>query len=107
PGLASHSQHQLAQQQMSRYSSLFGFTLATEDLDAIKAFFNSLKLFGRGVSWGGHESLIFAPAISALKEQSPERFAAMGLSLSDMRVSVGLEHAEDLIADLSQALEKI
>lgn len=107
PGLASHPQHQLAQRQMSRFSSLFGFTLATDDLDAIKAFFNSLKLFGRGVSWGGHESLIFAPAISALKEQSAERFAAMGLSLSDMRVSIGLEHADDLIADLRQALQKI
>ena len=66
PGLASHPQHELAKRQMSGSSSLFSFALATEDLAAVKRFFNALQLFGRGVSWGGHESLIFAPAISAI-----------------------------------------
>ena len=66
-----------------------------------------LELFGRGVSWGGHESLIYSPAISALKEQTSERFAAMGLHAGDMRVSIGLEHPDDLIADLAQALDRI
>jgi len=107
PGLPSHPQYALAQQQMSGSSSLFSFELDTDELDSIKRFFDSLMLFGRGVSWGGHESLIFAPAISALKEQTPERFRAMGLNLSDMRVSVGLEHPDDLIADLAQGLEQI
>lgn len=107
PGLPGHPQYALAQQQMSGSSSLFGFTLATDDLPAIKRFFNACRLFRRGVSWGGHESLIYAPAISYLKEQPPERIQAMGLALGDMRVSVGLEHPEDLIADLRQALAAI
>jgi cystathionine beta-lyase/cystathionine gamma-synthase len=59
------------------------------------------------VSWGGHESLVYSPAISYLKEQPPERFAAMGLRPGDMRVSVGLEDPGDLIADLDQALAQI
>jgi cystathionine beta-lyase/cystathionine gamma-synthase len=104
PGLESHPQFELARRQMSGTTGLMGFTLVTEDLTAIKRFFNSVQLFGRGVSWGGHESLIYAPAISYLKEQPPERFASMGLSMGDMRISVGLEHPDDLIADLDQAM---
>ena len=107
PGLPSHPQHALAARQMSGSSSLFAFTLATRDAAAVKRFFDGLELFGRGVSWGGHESLIYSPAISALKEQTPERFAAMGLHAGDMRVSIGLEHPDDLIADLAQALDRI
>ena len=107
PGLPSHPQHALAQRQMTGSSSLFGFTLATDDVGAVKRFFDGLALFGRGVSWGGHESLVYSPSISALKEQTPERFAAMGLRPGDMRVSVGLEHADDLIEDLAQALDRI
>lgn len=107
PGLKSFPQYELAQQQMSGYSSLMSFKLNTGDLDQIKSFFNSLEIFKIGVSWGGHESLIYAPAISYLKELSPTQFEGLGISLGDMRISVGLENPEDLINDLSQALEKI
>ncbi|HSG90557.1 MAG TPA: PLP-dependent aspartate aminotransferase family protein [Pseudomonadales bacterium] len=107
PGLPSHPQHALGQRQMSGSSSLFGFTLATEDVGAIKRFFDAVRLFGRGVSWGGHESLIYAPSISYVKEQPPERIAAMGLAVGDMRLSVGLEHPQDLIDDLAQALDRL
>ncbi|MEQ9437413.1 MAG: aminotransferase class I/II-fold pyridoxal phosphate-dependent enzyme [Cyclobacteriaceae bacterium] len=107
PGLESFPQYALGQKQMSGYTGLMSFQLATEALEKIKAFFNSLQLFKIGVSWGGHESLIYAPAISYLKELSPEQFGAMGISLGDMRISVGLENADDLIRDLDAALEKI
>ncbi|MEE4279538.1 MAG: PLP-dependent aspartate aminotransferase family protein [Halieaceae bacterium] len=107
PGLASHPQHALAKRQLCGYASLFGFTLQSDDLDAIKRFFDAVELFQRAVSWGGHESLLYAPAISYVKEQPPERLAAMGLAMGDMRVSVGLEDAEDLIADLEQALDRL
>jgi len=107
PGLESHPQHALAQKQLEGFSSLFGFVLATQDLAAIKRFFDATRLFRRAVSWGGHESLIYAPAISYAKEQPPERLAAMGLDVGTMRVSVGLEDAEDLIDDLTRALAKI
>jgi cystathionine beta-lyase/cystathionine gamma-synthase len=56
------------------------------------------------VSWGGHDSLIYAPAISYLKEQTPEQFKAMGIAPGLIRISVGLEHVDDLISDLAQAL---
>jgi len=107
PGLESHPQYALAQKLMSGYSGLMGFRLKTNNLDNIKAFFNALKLFQIGVSWGGHESLIYALAISYMKELKPEQFAQLGISLGDMRISVGLEHYEDLIFDLEQALSLI
>ncbi len=103
PGLASFPQAELARRQMTGFSGLMGFTLDTDDLAAIKRFFDALRLFLRGVSWGGHESLIYAPAISYLKELTPERFAALGISAGDMRISVGLEDPRDLLADLEQA----
>jgi len=59
------------------------------------------------VSWGGHESLIYALAISYMKELTPEQFTATGLAYGDMRISVGLEHVEDIIGDLEQALNLI
>ncbi|MEZ4775445.1 MAG: aminotransferase class I/II-fold pyridoxal phosphate-dependent enzyme [Bacteroidia bacterium] len=107
PGLKSHPQYELGKKQMTGYSGLMSFRLATENLDQIKAFFNTLSLFKIGVSWGGHESLIYAPAISYLKEVPPEQFQAMGISLGDMRISVGLEHPDDLVRDLENALAKV
>ncbi|TPH14611.1 trans-sulfuration enzyme family protein [Litorilituus lipolyticus] len=107
PGLASFKQALLAGQQMTGFSGLFSFKLKTDNLVLIKNFFNTLKLFQKGVSWGGHESLIYAPAISCSVEQTPEHMKRMGISLSNMRVSIGLENADDLIADLTNALDNI
>ncbi|MBT3383154.1 MAG: aminotransferase class I/II-fold pyridoxal phosphate-dependent enzyme [Prolixibacteraceae bacterium] len=107
PGLKSFPQHELAKKQMTGFSGLMAFKLKTSNLSQIKTFFNSLKIFKIGVSWGGHESLVYAPAISYLKELSPEQFNGLGISLGDMRISVGLEDAGDLIDDLEQALETI
>lgn len=104
PGLDSYPQKDLAKKQMSGYSGLLSFSLKTEDLKTIKKFVNSLRLFKIGVSWGGYESLIYAPAISYLKEMNENQFKDTGLSLGDMRISVGLENTEDLIADLEKAL---
>lgn len=107
PGAKSFDQKELAKKQMTGLTGLMGFQLKTDDLEKIKAFVNTLKYFHLGVSWGGHESLIYAPAISYLKELSPDQFASLGISLGDMRISVGLENKEDLIADLDRALELI
>ncbi|GAB5535401.1 MAG: PLP-dependent transferase [Rubricoccaceae bacterium] len=107
PGLDSFPQRDLAIRQMSGSTGLMGFALATDDLAAIKRFVNGLALFQIGVSWGGHESLIYAPVISMLKEYSPERFAELGVVAGDMRISVGLEHADDLVADLELALAEM
>ena len=107
PGLKSHPQYDLACRQMKGFTGLMGFELDTNDLSSIKRFFNGLEYFQIGVSWGGHESLIYAPAISYLKELPPERFKDLGISLGDMRISVGLENAKDLIKDLNNALMKM
>lgn len=107
PGLETFPQYELGKKQMSGYTGLFAFEIDSDNLENIKKFFNSLKYFSIGVSWGGHESLIYAPAISYLKELPQEQFKNMGISLGTMRVSIGLEDADDLIQDLSDALKYI
>ncbi|MDD7884471.1 PLP-dependent aspartate aminotransferase family protein [Flavivirga sp. 57AJ16] len=107
PALKSFPQYELGKKQMTGYGGLMSFRLKTDDLDKVKAFFNGLSLFQIGVSWGGHESLIYAPAISYLKELTPEQFKGMGISLGDMRISIGLENVDDLIEDLDQNLSLI
>lgn len=107
PGLKSFPQYELGQKQMKGYTGLMSFKLETDDIDEIKSFVNGLKIFQIGVSWGGHESLVYAPAISYLKELDEKQFRNMGISLGDIRISVGLEHVEDLINDLEVALGHI
>lgn len=107
PGLPSFPQYDLARRQMSGFTSLMSFELATEDLERIKAFVDGLALFKMGVSWGGHDSLVYAPVISYLKEQTPEQFKAMGITPGLIRISVGLEHADDLVEDLRMGLDKV
>jgi cystathionine beta-lyase/cystathionine gamma-synthase len=105
PGLESFPQYELGKKQMGGCSGLMGFELATDDLQQIKKFVNRLEIFSIGVSWGGHESLVFAPIISTLKELPEEQFKTLGISPGVMRISVGLENSDDLIRDLNQALE--
>ena len=107
PGLKSFEQYDLGKAQMTGYSGLLSFELNTDDLLSIKTFVNGLKLFSLGVSWGGHDSLVYAPAISYLKELPPEKFKAMGIVMGLIRISVGLEDPEDLIADLKNGLNKL
>jgi cystathionine beta-lyase/cystathionine gamma-synthase len=107
PGLEGSPQHRLAKKQMSGSSGLMGFELATDELDRIRAFVNVLELFQIGVSWGGHESLVFAPIISTMKELPEELFGQLGIVPGMIRISVGLEEGEDLIRDLEQALRKV
>ena len=64
PGLPSFPQYELGKKQMSGYGGLMAFQVKTNDLDKIKAFFDTLKIFQKGVGWGGHESLVYVPAIS-------------------------------------------
>ena len=107
PGLPSFPQYELGKKQMAGFSGLFSFRLKTNEIEKVIAFYNTLKIFHKGVSWGGFESLAYAPAISYIKELSPEQFSYMGISLGDIRISVGLENADDLIVDLQQALKKV
>ncbi len=107
PGLPSFPQYQLGKQQMSGYGSLMAFQLNANDLEKIKSFFNNFSVFQKGVGWGGHESLVYVPAISYLKELDEEQFAGMGISVGDIRIFIGLEHVDDLIEDLKESLALI
>ena len=92
---------------MSGSSGLLSFELKTKEIAKIKTFVDSLKMFKLGVSWGGHDSLIYAPVISYLKELTPDQFEGFGINPSILRISVGLEHWEDLREDLQRVLALI
>jgi cystathionine beta-lyase/cystathionine gamma-synthase len=89
---------------LSGYSGLFSFEV-TGDID-IPVLVDTLKLFRIGVSWGGHESLVM-PALASL-QQTPDAnsIGRFGVSPRLVRLHVGLEHVEDLWADLQQALDR-
>ncbi|MEO3791375.1 PLP-dependent aspartate aminotransferase family protein [Nonomuraea sp. B10E15] len=100
PGLPSHPGHAIALRQMSGFSSLFSLVLNTDSPQEVAGFLDRLRYFRIGVSWGGFESLVNAPALST--EESVR--ATMGIPVGLVRLSVGLEPADELIKDLGQAL---
>ncbi len=96
-----HPQYELAKKQMLKPTGLFSVRLAFTEREKIELFVNSLKQFIIGVSWGGHESLVF-PAIAFDDNRTRE-----GYSNNLVRLYIGLDEPECLIADIKQALEKI
>ncbi|MBP1987311.1 cystathionine gamma-lyase [Halolamina salifodinae] len=102
PGLASHPQHGLANQQMSGYSGMLSFEFDGTPLE-LEAFLEGLDVFTPGASLGGAESLVELPSLMIPDEASHgEATAAIPETL--VRVSVGLEDADDLREDLRTAL---
>lgn len=106
PGLESFPQHELARKQMKNFSGLLSFEINT-DINGIKKFLNNLSYFKIGVSWGGYESLVYAPIISLAKELPEEKWKAAGIHPGIVRISVGLEDIDDLIKDLGETLKMI
>jgi cystathionine beta-lyase len=102
PFLDSHPQAELAKRQFGGGSGLMSIRLDTTDVARVERFVDSLSLFKRAVSWGGYESLVFPSAASFASgsEVPPDR---AGL----VRLHIGLEEPEALIADLDQALKKM
>jgi len=96
-----HPQHELAVRQMLKPTGLLSVNLAIHDTGKTEIFVNSLKQFLIGVSWGGHESLVF-PAMSFDDERTKE-----GYSSNLIRFYIGLDEPESLINDLDQAFKKI
>ncbi len=103
PGLASSAQHELARRQMPGYGGMIAFELAG-GFSAGLAMMNGLKLIRRAVSLGDCESLIQHPASMTHSTYSAEERATYGIGEGLIRLSVGLEDAEDIIADLQAAL---
>lgn len=99
PALSGHQ----ALKQMSGFSSVFSIELDTDDRARVAAFVDRLRHFRIGVSWGGFESLVNAPALTT--EESVR--LTMGIPVGLVRLSVGLESAETLIQDVALALEGV
>lgn len=102
PGLPSHPQHALAQRQMSGYAGMISFVIKG-GLPAANRVLSSVKVFTLAESLGGVESLIEHPAIMTHASVPPEIRAELGIDDGLIRISVGIEHVADLIADLEQA----
>ena len=103
PGLESHPQHALAKRQMGGYGGTFSFRLK-EGQKAAFHLLESVRLFTLAESLGGVESLIEHPVTMTHASVSPEVLARMGITPDLVRISVGIEDSEDLIADLDSAL---
>jgi len=103
PGLTSHPQHALAKKQMSAFGCMISAELAG-NLDDARRFLERCRLFALAESLGGVESLIEHPALMTHASVPPEVRAGLGISDTLVRLSVGIEAADDLIADLAGAL---
>jgi methionine-gamma-lyase len=104
PGLESFPQHALARRQMPGFGAMIAFEM-TGGLRAGAAMMNRLLLIRRAVSLGDAESLIQHPASMTHSTYTPAERAAHGISEGLIRLSVGLEEVEDILADLGQALD--
>ena len=101
PGLPSHPQHALAARQMTGFGGMLTFVVKG-GLPAARAFLSSLHLFALAESLGGVESLIEHPAIMTHASVPPETRASLGIDDGFIRVSVGIENADDLVEDLER-----
>jgi cystathionine gamma-lyase len=104
PGLERHPQHDLAAEQMSGFGGMISFELAGEMADA-KAFLEGLEQFTLAVSLGGVESLVELPAAMTHEPIPREERLASGVTDTLVRISVGVEHVDDLVADLDRGFE--
>ena len=106
PGLESHPGYEIAKKQMKDFGAMISFELKG-GFEAGKTLLNNLKLCSLAVSLGDTETLIQHPASMTHSPYTKEEREAAGITDGLVRLSVGLENVEDIIADLEQGLEKI
>ncbi|MGV8878168.1 MAG: trans-sulfuration enzyme family protein [Sphingobacteriaceae bacterium] len=106
PGLPSHPDHQLAGQQMSGFGGMLSFELNVS-AEKLTTFLNHLSVIQPALSLGGVESLICAPAVTSHRYLSPKNRLELGIRDNLLRLSVGIEDAEDLIGDLRSAMDQL
>ena len=102
PGLANHPQHALARQQQSGFGGMIAFDLGSVEKAAV--FCDTVKLFTLAESLGGVESLVCHPATMTHASVPPDERQRLGIGDGMVRLSVGIEDAADLEADIAQAL---
>jgi len=105
PGLPSHPQHEIARRQQRGFGAMISFDVTT--LKNARALLNHVRLCSLAESLGGVETLISHPATMTHASVPPEVRQRIGITDGLVRISVGIEDAEDLIADLEHALSKI
>jgi cystathionine beta-lyase/cystathionine gamma-synthase len=105
PGLESHEQHDIAKKQMSDFGGMVSFSLKDDSIEKAQEFMSRTQIFTLAESLGGVESLISHPASMTHGSIPKEVREKAGLKDSLIRLSVGIEDAEDLINDLDQSFE--
>ncbi len=106
PGLESHVHHDVARQQMRGFGGVLSFMLKG-GFEAVKAFLPNLQYAHLAANLGAVETVAGPPATTSHVESSPAEREAMGIPEGLVRYSVGIEETDDLIADLTQALERV
>jgi len=106
PGLESHPQHELARRQMRGFGGMLSFSLVG-GYEAVQAFLPRLQFAHRAANLGAVETTVGPPATTSHVESSAREREAMGIPETLVRYSTGIEHAEDLISDLDNALSAI
>lgn len=105
PGLTSHPQHELARRQQSGFGAMVSFELQG-GLEQVRAFLDGLACFSLAESLGGVESLVAHPASMTHAGMAPDARERAGIRESLLRLSVGIEDIDDLLADLQGGLER-
>jgi cystathionine gamma-synthase len=106
PGLPSNPYHALAARQQKGFGAMLSFELA-DGVEAVKAFLDRLQIFTLAESLGGIESLVSHPATMTHVDMGEDARRSVGISNSLVRLSVGLEDAEELVADLADGLREL
>jgi cystathionine beta-lyase/cystathionine gamma-synthase len=103
PGLATHPRHALAREQMSDFGAVVSFDLRA-GAQAARRFAEALQLFAMAASLGATDSLVMPPQLLGSRDLSDEQQREAGIAAGTVRLSIGLEDIDELIADLEQAL---
>jgi len=104
PGLATHSGHDTAREQMRGFGGMLSFMLKENSFDAVRRFVPRMRFAHAAANLGAVETTIGPPATTSHVECTPEQRTEMGIPESLIRYSTGIENVEDLISDLEQAL---
>ena len=105
PGLSTHTGHDIAKKQQEGFGAMLSFTVKG-DIEAVKRVVEALDIFHLAQSLGGTESLINHPATMTHVSMGAEAREKAGVTDQLLRLSVGIEHIDDILADLKNALDK-
>ena len=104
PGLPQHPNHEVARRQMSGFGGMVSFRLKEGNRDSVNAFVKKLKVFSLADSLGGVESLVCFPMVMTHDAVPEKQRLELGITGDLLRLSIGIEGIDDLLADLKQAL---